>query len=107
APLTLEEARALRALGDRVTGLLSVSSAMARSRQRELDARHQAEHAAGERDALASALEAEERRRTAEAESHADPLRSTAHGPAARMALQELERLARGHRRVVLLSPPG
>lgn len=107
AILTLEEARGLRALGDRVTGLLSVSSAMARSRQRELDARHRAEHMADERDALATALEAEERRRTAEAESHAEPLRATAHGPAARMALQELERLARDHRHIVLLTPPG
>src|SRR5690606_15422234 len=101
------EARALRALGDRVTGLLSVSSAMARSRQRELDARHQAEHVAGQRDALASALEAEERRRTAEAESYAEPLRSTAHGPAARMVMQELERLARNTARLVLSTPPG
>lgn len=107
AALTLEEVRALRALADRVTGLLSVSSAMARSRQRELDARHRAEHVESERAALASALEAEERRRTAEAESFAEPLRSTAHGPAAQMALQELERLAHTGERLVLRTAPG
>lgn len=107
AAFSLEEARGLRALADRVTGLLSVSSAMARSRQRELAARHRAESVESERAALATALEAEERRRTAEAESFAEPLRTTAHGPAARMAIQELEVLARSEQRVVLVAPPG
>jgi DNA-binding NtrC family response regulator len=107
AALSLEEVRALRALGDRMTGLLSVSSAMARSRQRELDARHRAERVESERAALATALEAEERRRTAEAESFAEPVRSTAHGPAARMALQELERVARQASRAILRAPAG
>lgn len=107
AALSLEEARGLRALGDRATGLLSVSSAMARSRQRELAARHHAEHVESERAALAEALQAEERRRTAEAESSAEPLRSTAHGPASRMTIQEIEQLARAETRLVLVAPPG
>ena len=38
APMTLEEARAVRLLADRISALLAVSSALARSRERELGA---------------------------------------------------------------------
>lgn len=107
ATLTLEEARALNLLGARVTGLLSVSSAMARSRRRELEARKRANELESERGALADALVAEGRRRTAIAASLAEPLRATAHGPAARFTIQELERLGRAHDRVVLVTPSG
>jgi hypothetical protein len=107
ATLTLEEARALRALAERVSGLLSVSAAMARSRKRELEARERADDLEVERGALTERLAAEGRRRTAEAESFALPLRATAHGPAARFALAELERVGKSEPRVVLLTPHG
>jgi DNA-binding NtrC family response regulator len=107
ATLTLEEARSLNLLGARVTGLLSVSSAMARSHRRELEARRQAVQLESERGALEDALVAEGRRRTAIASSLAEPLRATAHGPAARFTIEELERLSKVHSRIVLVTPPG
>ncbi len=107
AVLTLEEVRALRALADRLSGLLSVSSSMARSRQRELVARREAETSERKRQELENNLEAEGRRRTAEAASFADPLRVTAHGPAARFTLERLEHEARSNTRFVLVVPNG
>ncbi len=107
ATLTLEETRALRVLAERVSGLLSVSAAMARSRKRELEARERANGLEAERGALEDRLAAEGRRRTAEAESFANPLRATAHGPAARLMLDELERLGKTERCIVLLTPHG
>src|SRR5690606_13299346 len=44
ARMTLEEARAARVLADRISSLLSVTSALARSRNRQVEAQKQAEH---------------------------------------------------------------
>jgi hypothetical protein len=95
APMTLEEARALRILADRISALLAVSSALARSRARELAAVERAETAEHERQRLQSIFDLEGSRNVLVAERLARRVRASAYGPAARVALEGLERAAR------------
>jgi hypothetical protein len=83
SPLTLEEARALRALADRISSLISVSAALSRAREREL-LRHRLP-----------------------AERLAKRVRTSAFSAPARMTLDALERLAKKDQPLALLTPPG
>jgi hypothetical protein len=94
-PMTLEEARALRILGDRVSALLAVSSALARSRARELGAVARADETEKERQRLQSIFDLEGSRNLLVAERLARGVRANAYGPAARVALEAVERAAR------------
>lgn len=106
-PLSLEEARALRMLADRISSLISVSAALSRARERELDAQARASELAAECERLSQAIGAQTTRYRMPAERLARQVRTTAFSPAARMALDELERLARSDAALGLVTPPG
>jgi hypothetical protein len=107
SPLSLEEARALRLLGDRISSLISVSAALSRARERELIAQARARELEGECQRLSHAISAETARNRLPAERLAQAVRTTAFSPGARMALDGLERLARVDSPLGLLTPPG
>jgi hypothetical protein len=105
--MTLEEARAVRVLSDRMSSLLAVSSALARSRERELAAIARADAIDDERQRLEHVLmEGAEHHRRA-ARRFAEPVRATAYSPAARMAKDALERAGAAGRPLSLVTPPG
>jgi DNA-binding NtrC family response regulator len=105
--MTLEEARAIRILGDRISALLAVSSALARSRERELSAIARADAIDDERQRLEHIIELRASRNQAVAEREARAVRMTAYGPAARVALERVERLGRLDSPIVLVTHPG
>jgi transcriptional regulator with AAA-type ATPase domain len=107
SPLTLEEARALRMLADRISSLISVSAALSRARERELLAQARANSLEQECARLSHAISAQTTRHRMPAERLARHVRTTAFSPAARMALDELEKLARSDAALGLLTPPG
>jgi transcriptional regulator with AAA-type ATPase domain len=107
SPLTLEEARALRILADRISSLISVSAALARSRERELVAQNRAETLEQECSRLTRTIGAQTARHRSPAERLAKRVRTTAFSPSARMALDALTRLARTDAPLALLVPPG
>lgn len=104
---TLEEIRALRALADRIGAVIGVSSSLARSRARELDARRELDRLQWEVARLGASLERDSARLQAIARLIARPARIAAYSPAARAALEQLERLALGERPITLLTVPG
>lgn len=91
SPLAMEEAELLALLAERLAGLISVSSSLRRSRERELDYRKQAESADARVIGLRDQLEQQRRVDHSEAEAQVESLRATAHSPAAQIKLQELE----------------
>jgi DNA-binding NtrC family response regulator len=106
-PFTLEEARALRGLADRLAAVLSSSAALARARARELVARQIAER-------LGDRIHGLERLNASEGERHESLARRTSrsvlvarYSPSARAVLEELERVAKVAAPLALLSPPG
>ena len=107
SPLTLEEARALRILSDRISSLISVSAALARARERELSARAQASALEQECERLSHAISAQTTRHRMPSERLARQVRTTAFSPSARMALDELVKLGRVDLPLGLLTPPG
>jgi hypothetical protein len=106
-PMTLEEARAARLLADRISALLAVSSAMARSRDRETAAEQRAQHAEGERARLEQIVTREGDRHAAHAEMLARPVRVGLYSPAARLAQDEIERRGRSGDPLALCAPAG
>lgn len=107
ARLTLDEARRIRLLADRLGAVLGVSSMLARSRAREQAAQQEAQ-----------ALHAELQVKNASQKESADrfqalarllerPIRSAAYAPASREAISRLENLAQGERPITLITPPG
>lgn len=107
ARMTLDEARRIRLLADRLGAVLGVSSMLARSRAREHAAQHEAQ-----------ALQAEVARKDAIQKESADrfqalarllerPIRSSAYAPASREAISRLENLAQGSKPITLITPPG
>jgi transcriptional regulator with AAA-type ATPase domain len=107
SPLSLEEARALRQLADRISSLISVSAALSRARERELGAREEAARLAAECERLGHTVAAQTTRHRMPAERLARQVRTTAFSPSARMALDELTRLARVDAPLALVTPPG
>jgi transcriptional regulator with AAA-type ATPase domain len=107
SPLTLEEARALRMLADRISSLISVSAALSRARERELLAQGRASTLEQECERLAATISAQTTRHRLPAERLARHVRTTAFSPDARMALDQLERLARLDAPLALVTPPG
>ena len=93
--LTLEEAHAVRLLSDRISALLAVSSALARSRERELVAAAEAARVDAECRRLERIIDATAARHRANAELVARPVRFATYSAAARFAYDELERLGR------------
>jgi DNA-binding NtrC family response regulator len=107
APFTLEEARAVRLLADRISALLAVSSALSRSRERELGALENARVAEQENQRLSRAVvgQSDENRHGAGKLSAA--LRRTTYSPAARASLDDLETKGRTNKDIWLVVPPG
>ncbi|HTA91117.1 MAG TPA: hypothetical protein VK745_16115 [Polyangiaceae bacterium] len=105
--MTLEEARAVRVLADRISALLAVSSALARSRERELKAAERADRVDDECKRLEHIIFAASGRHVELAERLARSVRTTAYSPAARQVLERLERLGRQGAPISLLAPPG
>ncbi len=106
-PMPLSEVLALRALADRLAAIASVSAALARSRARELSSRERAEAEGAEAERLAGVLDHQAGRLRAIAEMLARPARVAAYSPAARVAIETLERLGEAGRPVTLLLAPG
>ncbi len=106
-PASLEEVRALRTLADRLGAVISVSASLSRSRDRELHGRTEVTRLAGEVHDLEAARERDAGRRTALARMLERPARVASYSPAARAAVEQLERLAAAGRPVALLTAPG
>jgi len=105
--MTLEEARAVRVLADRISALLTVTSALSRAREREQGATTKLSVLETERDRLAVAVEGGAGRHRAVAERYAERARGAAYAPASRLALEALERLGRAGSGLALVTPPG
>jgi DNA-binding NtrC family response regulator len=105
--MTLEEARSLRAVADRLGAVISASTALSRSRQREIAARIEMDRLAAEATRIGAVLERDEGRLIALAKMLERPARLAAYSPAARAAIDQIERLAEAGRPVALLSAPG
>lgn len=105
--LELDEARALRRLADRIGAAAAAGAALARSLEREADARRLSLARDSEAGALRVALERGARHLEATTGVLARPARVAAYGPASRGALERVERLAETSRVLTLLAPPG
>jgi DNA-binding NtrC family response regulator len=97
----------VRVLADRISALLAVSSALARSRAREIRATARADALDAERERLERILALGEGRHRASAERLARPVRAAVYGPAARLALEQIEQAARANRPVTVQAPLG
>ncbi|WP_437960078.1 hypothetical protein WME76_10840 [Sorangium sp. So ce119] len=107
SPMTLEEVSGLRAVADRLGAVISVSAMLSGSRGREVAARREAEERAREVSRLERAVAQSAGRFRAIAGLLARPARAAAYSPAARAALEQLERLGAGGGPVTLLTAPG
>ncbi|HEX6272079.1 MAG TPA: hypothetical protein VFZ53_03535 [Polyangiaceae bacterium] len=107
ALLTLEEARAVRGLADRISSLLTVTSALSRTRERETRAQERLGTLEADRDRLERALESRAGRHRAVAERLAQKARGAAYASASRAALEALERAGRTAGGIGLVTPAG
>jgi hypothetical protein len=105
--MTLEEARACRVLADRISALLTVTSALSRAREREIGARGRLGELESERERLTLAVSGGAARHRAVAERLARRVRATAYAPASRLTLDALERVGRARSGLALVTPPG
>ncbi|WP_437737079.1 hypothetical protein [Sorangium sp. So ce1335] len=107
SPMTLEEVNGLRALADRLGAVIAVSAMLSGSRGREVAARREAEERAREVARLERAVAQSAGRFRAIAALLARPARAAAYSPAARAAIEQLERLGEAGGPVTLLTAPG
>ncbi|WP_437768218.1 hypothetical protein WMF27_14835 [Sorangium sp. So ce281] len=107
SPMTLEEVSGLRAVADRLGAVIAVSATLSGSRGREVAARREAEERAREVSRLERAVAQGAGRFRAIAALLARPARAAAYSPAARSALEQLERLGVAGGPVTLLTAPG
>ncbi|MBK8257799.1 MAG: hypothetical protein IPK82_34665 [Polyangiaceae bacterium] len=106
-PMTVDEVAQIRALADQLAATAAVSAALARSRARELSERERAQAHGAEAERLAGVIEHQAGRLRAVAEMLARPARVAAYSPAARVAIETLERLGDAGKPVTLLVAPG
>ncbi|WP_437580354.1 hypothetical protein [Sorangium sp. So ce887] len=107
SPMTLEEVSGLRAVADRLGAVIAVSAMLSGSRGREVAARREAEERAGDVRRLTRAVTQSAGRFRAIAALLARPARTAAYSPAARAAIEQLERLGATGGPVTLLTAPG
>jgi transcriptional regulator with AAA-type ATPase domain len=107
APMTLEEVRQLRALADRLGAVIGASASLSRARQRELEARAEIERQRAEAAHQKAVIARDEGRLQAIARLLERPARLASYSPAARAAVEQIERFAEAGRPVTLLSAPG
>jgi transcriptional regulator of acetoin/glycerol metabolism len=105
--MTLEEAQAARALADRISALLAVTSAMERARRRQLEAQADAERWQQSFERVDRVLQGAAERHRAAARALARPLLVAAYSPAVRLLLSEMDRATRSAHVVVLVVPTG
>lgn len=91
SPLSMEEAMLLSKLCRRLAGLMSVTSALKRSAERELSHQHVAQAAQLQIAELSDQLRQSVRHDRLEAQRRVEILRRTAHSPAAQVTMIELE----------------
>lgn len=89
--LSMEETRLLQRLSQRLAGLVAVSAALRRSRDREQGYRQQAEAAKAAAAMMEERLTLQKRNDLAEARAQVEILRASAHSPGAQIKLQEIE----------------
>jgi transcriptional regulator with GAF, ATPase, and Fis domain len=107
APLSLEEVRALRALADRMTSLMGVASALTRAQAREVDAQKKADSFEDRALYVEHLLASGQQRHEAFGRKLARTALLAPYSPAARLSVEELERLGKAGAPVSLLTPPG
>lgn len=107
SPLTLEEARALRRLTDRLASALETSAAFDRARARELDERARADREEDEKKRLESLLQSAGALYRSDARRLARPALAAAYSPASRLLLDELSRLSALGMPIALVAPLG
>jgi transcriptional regulator with AAA-type ATPase domain len=106
-PLSLEEVRALRALADRMTSLLGVSSALTRAQAREVEAEKAADQQEDRALHLEHLVSSVQERHEAYARKLARTALLARYSSASRLCVEELERLGSHGGPVSLLTPPG
>ncbi len=107
APLTLEEARALRRLGSRIGAIMAISASQSRARQRELAAIRGREELEAKFVALQANALAEHLTYRRIAEAWASSVRRFAYSPQSRLTLELVERHARTATNLALVLPAG
>jgi hypothetical protein len=107
SPLALEEVRALRALADRMTALLGVSSALTRAQAREVDAEKTADRQEDRALHLEHLLASTHERHEAYARKLARTALLARYSSTSRLCVEELDRLGSRGAPVSLLTPPG
>lgn len=107
SPMTLEEARAARILSDRISSLLAVVSALARSREREVGAIRRADQADDECRRLEHILGADADRHRGFAERLARPVQRSQYSASARATGEQISRLAKKSPLAAVIVPPG
>lgn len=107
SPVSLEEAVAARELCDRLSAVISLSSTIARSRQRESEARERADELVLEAAKLEAIIELRSRPRDDVIDTLAAGVQVAAYSARARSALSALSRLAAAGSDVVLELPVG
>ena len=105
--MSLEEVQATRQLADRVGAVLGVSSALARSRGRELELHKQCERHEQQIEQLQFQWDTYRATVKASARRLAEPLTAKVYSPAAAMALQQAQSLGAAGLPITLLTPPG
>jgi DNA-binding NtrC family response regulator len=105
--MTLEEARAVRLLSDRISSLLAIVAALARARDRETKATERADQADEECRRLEHVISGEAERMRAFAERLARPVKRAAYSAAARQALESIAKVAQPIPFVALIARRG
>lgn len=105
--MTLEEAVAARRLAERISGLLSITSALERARRRQLEAQRQAEQWEASFNRIDGVLKGERQRHLDSARALARPLNVAAYSAAVRLLLREMELQTQHAEVVTLVSPVG
>jgi hypothetical protein len=105
--LSLEECTAMRKLCDRLESVLSITSAQARSREREVAAIAKVTALETENQRLSTVLTSAGNRHKRFVERFAQKLRPQLYSPNGRITRQRLEQLAKTDRVLSLVLPPG
>jgi hypothetical protein len=107
APLSLEECTAMRKLCDRLESVLAITSAQARSREREIAALTRVAALEAENERLSTVLTSAGNRHKRFVERFAQRLRPQLYSPSGRITRQRLEQLSKSDRVLSLVLPPG
>jgi hypothetical protein len=105
--LTLEEAQLLRRLGTRISGLLAVTSSLARARERELEATQRATRWQREYERTRIVVDGQRQRNRGFSQNLARPLLGTCYSAASRLALARVQELAATPEPILLEVPVG